>query len=567
MRHSLFYRLRVVPFLLAVSVFWAGLANAADRLALVVGNSAYDGIVQLKTPVRDAQEVASTLKGLGFEVFLVTDARKEDLAAEIDHFARSADAADAKNVLFYFSGHAVQLDGENYLIPTDAALQTADAIARETVSLGEVVLSLEDPERSTLIFLDASRNNPLPAEVSWKGPAGLAKREAGVGTFVAFATQPNNVALDSADGGSFFTRALLTHMPTAEISISDMMIRVRNDVTDNTDGRQTPWDQSSLRSQFYFKPVPAGAGLTEADYEMLASLPPNVRARMLDLMRRARIDVDTRQVGDIALARQVAALNVDVTDAAAPEPRSDASAPAPEGGVRIIGLGPQELKALRDARMRSGRDDEDGFVITRADVAGVLGVEEDALRTGEERSRDALLAQRYAELDLARFEPARAVPVLQASSRIDGTRPDIEDLAAAGLSSETRLPDLEGKELARAVQTELARLGCYRMTIDGDFGKGSRLSLVRYYGNKQILADSLEPSNVLLSVLRAEQEVVCAVSQIADQRVAQVARSVRILREEKTQIERQREKLGVGTTVRRDDGTEVPVTNIRPVFR
>jgi uncharacterized caspase-like protein len=581
-----------------MAVILAASASAADakRLALVVGNSEYDAVYSLKNAARDAQDVASQLKRLGFEVTLLTDTGDAAFRTELDAFATRAEADDVESTLFYFSGHAFQLDGVNYLVPKDAVLSSAEVIKSATWRLDEIVSRLEDRDRSTLIFLDACRNNPLPENARGNSGEGLAKLQTGSGTFVAFATQPNNVTADGAGDNSPFTEALIDHLGTEGISISDLMIRVRNEVEDATFGRQTPWDQSSLRAQFYFKPQNEKAALSQADYEMLAALDPETRNRLLSLMGAERIDFDEDKVDDMEVAIQVASLTNDMPVA---QPGTDDS--AEEGGFVITGIGDDQLTEIVKAQ-KAARDngDDGGFVITAIPTAAPVDAAPDADTAAPETlvaeadpATTTLPAQAadqpiltaelvpgadtgpsdevdengLSELLLASLSPARAVEVFSAPNHLQGQEPDDADLQIVGVSAPS-WPKLEGRDLAKAVQTELSRLGCYRMVVDGAFGRGSKLSLVRYYGNKGVAAETLEPTNGLLQVLRAEPSVVCQnTTEIEDRRVAAISTRVSAVRKEVSApaaVVVQKQRLSTGTTRVNSAGQEVTTTRIRP---
>ena len=230
------------------------MASAEGRkLALVVGNEAYENLPGLATPAADAQEMSKALRDLGFEVTLLTDVGPEVFQAVLGSFADQS--KDAETVLFYYSGHAFQKDGVNHLVPVNAILADTQAIDRETWRLDDIAAQLKGGQGQLLLFIDACRDKPVPdAVLGATGSAGLAQFDGGAGTFVAFATSPGAVAFDSQKGSknSPFTSALLGNINTADQSISDLMIKVRNDVNTATDGKQTPWEQSSLREQFFF---------------------------------------------------------------------------------------------------------------------------------------------------------------------------------------------------------------------------------------------------------------------------------------------------------------------------
>jgi hypothetical protein len=305
--------------IVALTAFFlaSGLSEAeARRLALVVGNSDYTTVSPLKNASRDARDVAEALKRLGFEVTLLTDVKAGDFWDKVDAFATDAETADS--TVFFYSGHAFQMSGVNYLVPVDAQLQSREAIRTETWNLDGIIARLQARQRQTLIFLDACRNDPLPQSVRGSGQAdGLARLQTGAGTFVAFATEPGAVTYDGAGDApnSPFTTALLKNLEAPGLSVSDMMIKVRNEVEEATLRRQTPWDQSSLREQFYFSAPPAAAKqeLSEADYELLAALSPEDRAKFLDLLRASNFSEESLQRADAAIA--IAQANFDIAAA------------------------------------------------------------------------------------------------------------------------------------------------------------------------------------------------------------------------------------------------------------
>ena len=255
MWHHLRNGLTVLIALLAVTVgVSTPQAQPAERFALVVGNGGYRHIEPLRNPVPDAEGVAAALTALGFRVLIGTDLGHSEFRKLLDEFVR--DSSGASEVLFYYAGHGFQLGNVNRLVPVDASLLSRNLIDTETVSLNDVIKAIKITGRRSVILLDACRNNPLPAALRQPGDGdGLAEIDTGQDLFVAFATQPGNVALDGKGRHSPFTKALLTHMTREGMSISDMMVDLRKDVFISTQGAQVPWDQSSLRSQFYFAPT------------------------------------------------------------------------------------------------------------------------------------------------------------------------------------------------------------------------------------------------------------------------------------------------------------------------
>lgn len=286
-----------VVWVVALVAAGVGMAQAQGRkLALVIGNEAYQELAPLATPVADASGMARALRGLGFEVTLLTDVGPEVFQAVLDTFARQS--AEADTVLFYYSGHAFQQGGVNYLVPVSARAADAAGLVAQAWALDDVAGRLGSGAAQVLVFLDACRDAPMTGMAS----AGLAPFDGGAGSFVAFATAPGQLAWDRIDGSanSPFTAALLDHIAVPGQSISDLMIAVRNEVVAATGGQQTPWDQSSLRAQFSFveETLPAfeiadtasvtiGAPVEAAAKTVLAAVSGAVRLAALDGQTRS----------------------------------------------------------------------------------------------------------------------------------------------------------------------------------------------------------------------------------------------------------------------------------------
>lgn len=261
---------RLIAILLTLLV--ASPAEAQQRVALIMGNGAYRDVTALRNPPRDAQAIGTALRRLGFSVEVMLDAQRPQMLGAIRRLAEAATGAEA--VLFYYAGHAVEIGGRNMLLPVNIAPEAA-AIERDGVAYTEIEQLLAGRAGSTLIFLDACRDNPFsgqrlpdPPSAPPRGRAsgtmrsignGLAGVATSSGMLIAFATAPGRVALDGAGTNSPFTTALLQHIGTEDLEVRQMLGRVRRTVREGTAGRQIPWDNSSMENEFYFKstvPVP-----------------------------------------------------------------------------------------------------------------------------------------------------------------------------------------------------------------------------------------------------------------------------------------------------------------------
>lgn len=396
------------------------------KLALVVGNQAYQNLPRLANPGNDARGMADALRRLGFEVTLLTDVNTEVFNVVVKAFG--VQAKSAETVVFYYSGHAFQLDGQNHLLPVSVKPDVNGAVDGQTWKLDDVISEFQAPDAQTLVFLDACRTSPIEGRAGMRD--GLAQMQTRAGTFVSFATRPGAVSFDRdrALGNSPYTSALLNHMEKPGLSISDLMIRVRNDVESATNGQQTPWDQSSLRAQFFFNPAQSSPALPE--FEIVSS--------------------------DTII-----------------------SPPAPEvPAERVAALVPPEP----------------GPVIQRIEA-------QDQTTNGSEAQTRAAPPVLAAAVPAPPSDPSAAVPT--AAAVVAPVTP------APSLVPPVVQPEIP-EDLASAVQTELKRVGCYNMRVDGDWGNGSRRALSAYLDKSDTKTEgSLEPSAELYLALLKEPEGIC----------------------------------------------------------
>lgn len=229
------------------------------RVALVLGNSNYEHTSALANPKNDADAISDKLEGLGFTVIKGLDLDKVGMEKAVREFVRILPGSDV--ALFFYAGHAMQVNGKNFLIPVNAELEDETAIDFETINLGVILEFMNNNERTSIALLDACRNNPLARNFTRKlGKArsgfvgrGLAAPNAGDGQMlIGFATAPGEVALDGEGNNSPFTTALLKHIETPGVEIESMLKRVKADVFDETQGSQSPWHNSALRKEFFF---------------------------------------------------------------------------------------------------------------------------------------------------------------------------------------------------------------------------------------------------------------------------------------------------------------------------
>jgi len=237
-------------------------ASAERRVALVVGNSKYEvPNISLLSPRNDAEDISAELKSLGFEVVTAIDATKRDMNRKLERFGRLATSADS--ALFFYAGHAMQFQGDNFLMPTDAMLEDEISVRYQWIALDVVRAALDRTNGVKIIILNASRNIPLvdrlqktivgPSPFVLKRPS-VPRIDESKGIVVAYAATADEVAREGKGRNSPFTAALLKRLQEPGLEIVVMLRRVASDVNAQTGGRHRPEAYISLLSGYYLNP-------------------------------------------------------------------------------------------------------------------------------------------------------------------------------------------------------------------------------------------------------------------------------------------------------------------------
>jgi uncharacterized caspase-like protein len=256
-----------------------GVAHAEKRVALIIGNSAYQNAPALTNPKNDAQDVGKSLRELGFTTIVATDLNRAGMDDALDRFSRSVGGAEI--ALVYYSGHGMQFAGKNYLLPVDARLVNADDVNRfRLVPVDDVVDVLQGAPGARIIILDACRNNPVEDDLKRRLASvpgvnrdafmtrGLSRVTAN-GLIVAYATQANDVASDGVARNSPFAQALLHNLGSPDLDLRQMLFNVQDEVDRLTDGKQRPELSISLVGQYKLNPVTG-----PRDNKEVAAAPP-----------------------------------------------------------------------------------------------------------------------------------------------------------------------------------------------------------------------------------------------------------------------------------------------------
>jgi hypothetical protein len=272
----------------------AATASAESRMALVIGNSAYQTVTTLPNPVNDAKAIAEHLKAAGFEVTTVQDAVQSELRQAIGQFADALTGKGSDTVaLVYFAGHGLQVDGENYLVPVDASILREADVPFQAVRLSDLMNALASvPTKARIVMLDACRNNPF-SEINKVTGKGLAIVDAPPNSIISYSTSPGSEALDGDGANSPYTTAVLALTKEPGLPIEQAFKRVRFAVNDATNRHQLPWESSSLTTDFaFFGGAPAFALASAPSDGKPQATPVSVRPGAIPTTGRSGRSVD-----------------------------------------------------------------------------------------------------------------------------------------------------------------------------------------------------------------------------------------------------------------------------------
>ncbi|MBY5532822.1 hypothetical protein HFO42_07585 [Rhizobium leguminosarum] len=452
-------------------------AAVEKRVALVIGNSAYEGGGALVNPANDADDISIVLRSLGFEVTKAVDVTGDGFAEAVDGFSRSLNGADV--ALFYYSGHGIQVEGINYLLPVDFHGTNEISVKRHSIDLNDVIKQMEAAAKVNLVFLDACRNNPFAANFVTRTKSvlsrGLANQPSGANTMIVYATAPGTTASDGNGRNSPFTAAILENIETPGIEIEIMMKRVTRSVSEKTHRVQSPERLSKLSLEFYFKPAdqesePKSVSQPAADTSAIEDwrIVENTNDKVMIEAFLKKYSSDP--LFTLLAKRKLATLN----EIKAPEITS--FAPQKESKPAIGGVSdspPIPLNPwIEEWNGINALTDKNVFEAFKTKHAG---------------------------------DP-------EAVSRADLRLKELSQQQVASLPQE-KMQSLLGETNASVdvseVQAELKRLGCYADTVDGKWGSGSNASLASFnkYANASLDGEDLSPS--LLDALKSKQGSVC----------------------------------------------------------
>jgi len=504
-----FVNLRRILFLLPVLLlFFCQPAWAGNRVALVIGNSAYKNAAPLSNPVNDAAIVEATLKNAGFDV---VQTRQDLQAIEMRRTLRDfADQArDADVAVIYYAGHGMEIEGTNYLIPVDATLERDTDVYDEAFSLDRVMLAIEPARQLRLVILDACRNNPFSEKMkrtvgSRSISRGLARIEpATANTLVAFAAKAGSTASDGNSKNSPYAAALVKYIGTPGLDLRRVFGFVRDDVMKATGNRQEPYvygtlggDDVPLVPAKETAKEPTREPAKEAAKEAVPS--PTLRSEIrrdyelaLQVGNKDALNFFIVQYPDgyyASLAKlQLAKIDAEEKRVAAAEKARQAE----QEQARLVNEGAQQMQLAKAA--------SDLKAAQEARAAA-----EAAKETAQHQAAQA--EQRRVAAETA---PAAKNAAPSATGQPQEAKANTDTKVAALPNPQAPVPPPSPAELAKSVQSELRRVGCLTGSASGEWDAASRRSLELFNQSAGTKFDTKTASADALDAIKLKPARVC----------------------------------------------------------
>jgi hypothetical protein len=483
----------------------SGTALAGKRVALVIGNSAYQNVNPLANPANDAGAMAEMFRKAAFEVVdSRRDLKAQEMRRALREFTDKARGADI--AVIYFAGHGLEADGTNYLVPVDAVLERDADVDDEAVSLNRILMAAEPATRLRLVILDACRDNPFMKKMKRT----LASRAIGRGlvgveasrpnTFIAFAAKEGSTAADGSGANSPFTTALLKYLTQPGLDIRKAFGFVRDDVMSATGDQQEPYTTNSLGGNDVAlvpapeKPQPPAAngnaemrhdyelaervGTVEAWDSFVAAHPTGFYADLAKAQRN-KLAAETARVQATERARLAAEEQARL---AAEGAKATEQAKAAQQA--------KEAEAARLAAEKKQRDEEARLAAAEA----VKQAEQQRLATEEVKKLD--------QAKVATIERPKPVDQPVAAKPADSA---VATLSPANAKPAPQPPT----DLPRQLQAELKRVGCKSGEIDENWSAAARKALSSFNANAGTKFDVKLASIDALDAVRARQGRVC----------------------------------------------------------
>ena len=497
--------LRAFCVVLAFLVLGAS-AQAEKRVALVIGNSTYRSVPALINPINDAADISVVFERLGFSVRTITNATYDDMRRGLLTFGRQVRNADIAVV--FFAGHGIEVAGENWLIPVDEELRSDLDVEHEAMSLRSLLPAVENAGKLGLVILDACRNNPFNAKMqrtirTRAVSRGLAGIEPSGNVLVAYSAKDGTTAADGDGRNSPFTASLLKHLETPGLEINFLFRNVRDEVIKSTRRVQQPFVYGSLSKeaiylkdappQFAITPPPPGPSADELTWGFLRDTSdPDALQRFVQQYPKSphRAEAD-RRISFLTQVQSAAAQAIEQRMAAlaaeAQQAKARPAGPSPEDvawGLVKDSKDANQFRLFLDkfpASPRRGEAERRTAELTAAQHAAAETLEKKlAAMNAEQRAASKALEQKMAALT-AEAEKAKAAPG----------------------------PQIDPRDMARLLQLELKRVGCFDGAVNGKLDSSTRGALKNFSKLASLSLPDDELSNDTLKIIRGVDKRVC----------------------------------------------------------
>jgi uncharacterized caspase-like protein len=544
---------RLAAFLSAVLVMgFAESASAEKRVAFVVGNSSYQNVITLTNPANDAAAITEMFRKAAFDVVeSKRDLKNTEMRRALRDFTEKA--RDADIAVIYYAGHGIEVDGTNYLIPVDAALERDTDAYDEAISLDRILQAIEPAKQLRLVILDACRDNPFAKNMKrtvasralGRGLAGVEPQRPN--TLIAFAAKGGSTAADGDSRNSPFTTALLKHLAKPGLELGKAFRLVRDDVMNATGNKQEPFVYGSLGGNDVAL-VPAPTAPTPSGGNANADI-----RRDYELAER----VGTREAWDSFVAANPSGFYTDLAKAqrnklAAENARIAATEKvrgAAEEQARLAAEGAMaseqakaasQMKAAEEARLAAEKkkhiEDEKLAAAERAKATAQAKAAENERLAAEkarlaaekkQQAEDAKLAlaekekaaaqARAAEHEKQAAEKAKKLEDIKVASaeqaskdeKPKGEKPADQTVASRAPAGEAKSDSPPTQDIPRLLQFELRRVGCKTGDIDSEWNASARRALSSFNDNARTKFDAKLASLDALDAVRAKTERVC----------------------------------------------------------
>jgi uncharacterized caspase-like protein len=489
--------MRSLALILALVISAASAAHAEKRVALVIGNATYKNAATLQNPKNDATDVSEALKRLGFETIIGLDLDKVGMEEKTINFSRAIRDADV--ALVYYSGHAMQFGGANYLMPIDAALHD-EADLRRLIRVDEIVADLGKAKNLRVLVLDACRVNPLAEELSrsmeaTRGPAvdrGLARIIPPSGMIISYATQAGRTAADGRGRNSPYTMAFLKNIEAKE-EIGTVFRHITADVYAATESKQLPELSLSLIGDFYLRgrpepPISEPPGPSEAERAWALTQNTTSIAVLEDFIRQ----FGTTPYGSLARAR---------LDEMKKQAREAESATRAKEAAEAKAAETARVKAEQEAKAAEAKAAEAARVKAEQEAKAAEAKAAEAARVKAEQE-----AKAADDADQIRAEEAKAAAAKAAADAAQRR----QNLAALTPSDQSTKPAaLSPSQMVRQLQIELRRVGCLTSDADGEWNAKAGQALELFNKHSGMSLDTKVASLDALDAVRGKSSRVC----------------------------------------------------------